>query len=727
MKRVVILNIFLFNVILSQSQNLPAGFSRSLVAGNISNPTVMTFAPDGRIFVAEQGGNLRIIKNGTLLTNPFLQVTVDPDGERGLIGIALDPDFATNNYFYVYYTVPAASGQPPKNRIARYTAGDESVVANSYSLVLDLDNLSGATNHNGGALAFGPDGKLYVAVGDNATGSNAQNLNTYHGKMLRINKDGTAPADNPFPTGSEQRKRVWSYGLRNPYTFSIQPGTGRIFVNDVGQNTREEINDATAPGKNFGWPATEGATTNPAYTSPIYDYAHGSGDGVGCAITGGTFFNPTFTTYPASYVGKYFFMDYCNNWINVLDIMGSAATRTAFGTAIGGSSVNLTTGPDGNLYYLSRSARALYKIVSTNSSAPVITSQPVSTSVTVGQSATFSVQVSGTSPFTYQWQKNGTNIAIANQSSYTITNAQLADAGNYRVIITNIAGTVTSNAASLTVNVVPNTAPTATITAPMEGTTYVAGVPFSFSGSATDAEQGTLPSSAFSWEINFHHDDHKHDQPAITNVVSGSFTPPNQGETSANVWYRIILTVTDAQGLTGKDSVDVYPKKSLITLATDPPGLEVTLDGQPQTSPHQVESVEGILREIGVTSPQEVDGITYEFSEWQQGGGQTQMITTPEADATYTAVFTVVLSADKPEGVSGIYPLPASEKIVIHSGKEWDWVGLTDMAGKKFFVSMIKIDEQKSTIDVSSLPSGMYVLRMKKGDAVVMRKILVQR
>src|SRR5690606_18267508 len=173
------------------------------------------------------------------------------------------------------------------------------VLDNSYSLVLDLADLSSATNHNGGAMHFGTDGKLYVAIGDNANGAHAQNPDTYHGKFLRINKDGTVPTGNPFTDGSEVKKRVWSLGLRNPFTFDIQPGTGKIFLNDVGQVTWEEINDATEGGKNFGWPQAEGNSTNPDYTNPVYFYSHGGGDGKGCAITGGTFFNPDQTNYPS--------------------------------------------------------------------------------------------------------------------------------------------------------------------------------------------------------------------------------------------------------------------------------------------------------------------------------------------------------------------------------------------------------------------------------------------
>ena len=205
-----------------------------------------------------------------------------------MLGIAFDPAFATNHYIYLYYTLASAAN----NRLSRFTASGDTVIPGSEMVVLDFSPLSSATNHNGGSIHFGPDGKLYVALGDNANNNNAQSLNTYLGKLLRINSGGSVPAGNPFTTGSAQQMRIWSYGLRNPFTFTFQPGTGKIFINDVGENTWEEINEATTSGLNYGWSVAEGNSTNPSFTNPVYYYGHGTGTNLGCAITGGTFFNP---------------------------------------------------------------------------------------------------------------------------------------------------------------------------------------------------------------------------------------------------------------------------------------------------------------------------------------------------------------------------------------------------------------------------------------------------
>ncbi|MEP7171498.1 MAG: PQQ-dependent sugar dehydrogenase, partial [Bacteroidota bacterium] len=334
-------------------------FSQVLIANNISNPTNMEFAPDGRIFVAQQNGQVRVIKNGTLLTTPFISLSVDPSGERGLLGIAFDPAFNTNLFIYLYYTVSSGAN----NRVSRFTANGDIVAAGSEVVVLDFGALSSATNHNGGTIHFGPDGKLYVALGDNANNNNSQSLNTYLGKLLRINSDGTVPSGNPFTTGSAQQMRIWSYGLRNPFTFSFQPGTGKIFINDVGEVTWEEINDATTSGLTYGWSNAEGNSSNPLYTNPVYYYGHGTGTNLGCAITGGTFFNPPSTNYPSTYIGKYFYLDYCGKWMDMLTYNGSTWTRSGFATNISGHPVAMSVGPDGNLYYLSRDNSAIYKIV----------------------------------------------------------------------------------------------------------------------------------------------------------------------------------------------------------------------------------------------------------------------------------------------------------------------------------------------------------------------------
>jgi glucose/arabinose dehydrogenase len=345
----------------------PAGFTKNETwVSALSAATAFAQAPDGRLFVAEQGGNLRIVKNGGLLTTPFLQLTVDSTGERGLLGVALHPGFAGNGFVYVYYTTAVGGTH---NRVSRFTASGlnpDVVSANSEVFIADLPALSAATNHNGGAIHFGTDGKLYVAVGDNANGANSQDLATPLGKMLRFNDDGSIPSDNPFcTTAGLQRCAVWARGLRNPFTFAVQPGTGTLYINDVGQGTWEEVNIGAA-GANFGWPGSEGPDNVAAgITGPLFPYKHsaaapaGSGPGgffTGFAIAGGAFYpsSGADAVFPTQYRGNYFFADFSNRFVARLDpANGNAAYAFA---NLAGNPVDMLAGLDGALYVLTRTA-----------------------------------------------------------------------------------------------------------------------------------------------------------------------------------------------------------------------------------------------------------------------------------------------------------------------------------------------------------------------------------
>jgi len=528
---------------------LPVGFTDTEWVSGLNRPYQMEFAPDGRLFVSQQGGKLRVITNGALLSTPFVTVPVDATGDRGLIGIAFDPNFSSNHFVYVYYTSPTPVSH---NRVSRFTANGDVAVAGSEQVLIELPDLGTSTLHNGGSIHFGADGKLYISVGDNVQGVVAQSMTSLLGKVLRLNADGSIPSDNPFfSTATGDSRAIWALGMRNPYTFGIQPTTGRIFLDDVGAKTWEEIDEGAA-GANYGWPTTEGPTTDPRFVSPLFAYNHGSTDTTGCAIAGGTFYNPPVASFPATYVGKYFFGDACGGWIHVLD----PTTRTAdqFLSA-GVGVVDVKTGPDGSLYYLSRlnttnNPGIVHKV--TFSGKPAIASDPVDTTVMPGESATFSATATGDQPLTYQWQRDGVDIEGAQSDSYTLPAPTLADSGaQFRLVVTNAVGSATSASATLTVTT--NAAPTGTISTPLTGTSYNAGDTIAFSASASDPEDGVLPPSAFAWEVLFHHNTHTHPGPAIGpgttgDARSGNFVVPDTGETSTDVFYRITLTVTDSGG-----------------------------------------------------------------------------------------------------------------------------------------------------------------------------------
>jgi len=330
------------------SRTQSAGFTRNVnhVTG-LSAATAIAQLPDGRLLITEQGGTLRVWNGSSLAT--MLTLTVDSQGERGLLGVTPHPNFPSNGFIYVYYTTPSGGTH---NRVSRFTVSGNT--AGSEVPIVNLPALSSATNHNGGALHFGPDGKLYVAVGENANGANAQNLNTPLGKMLRFNDDGTIPADNPIcTTAGNLACAVWAYGLRNPFTFAFQPGTGRMHINDVGQSTWEEI-DVGAAGANYGWPASEGPDNiGNGVTGPLFAYRHGaavpSGPGgffTGIAIVGGAFY-PDSGMFPAPWRGGYFFSDLGSGFVGFIDLLNDNAAY-AFGS-VPGSPVGMLVASDGAL------------------------------------------------------------------------------------------------------------------------------------------------------------------------------------------------------------------------------------------------------------------------------------------------------------------------------------------------------------------------------------------
>ncbi len=439
----------------------PAGFQVETYVSGLTLPTSFAFAPDGRIFIAEKSGRVRVVKNGALLPTPvYIVPRVNDYSDRGLIGIALDPNFAQNGHMYLSYTyenTPGANYSGPKTgQIIRVTVvGD--TASDSTKVVLvgkvtgdgtkpSCENFatssdciaSDAQTHSMGALRFGPDGKLYASLGDGAGFDQAdsramrsQNLNSLAGKLLRINKDGTAPTDNPFYSGdpNANRSKVWAYGLRNGYRFNFRPSNGAIYLGDVGWSTWEELN-IVSRGANLGWPCREGMVKVPEYNceatnaqNPAYVYDHSVGSG---AVSGGTF--PDNNAYPTEYMGSFYMADYAQNWIKKVRVDASNNVLGAdnFISDAGGP-VDILTGLGGNIFYLSIYTGELRRIKHTGTTTP--TNPPtgpakprhLTTKVSpdpsyIGNQLTLTTTIAndgGTEPFTvkiYVFDKNGNEI-----------------------------------------------------------------------------------------------------------------------------------------------------------------------------------------------------------------------------------------------------------------------------------------------------------------------------
>jgi glucose/arabinose dehydrogenase len=628
---------------------LPAGFRETRVVTGLDEVTSMDFAPDGRLFVTELDGRVRVVKDGRKLAAPFLSLEVDRYNNRGLIGLTFDPDFEANRYVYVFYSRPDPSTPDVRdnasaNRLSRFraSAGNRDVVEAGSEVVLLDDIPNDGGGHNGGALHFGPDGMLYVTTGDSGVPRAAQDLNSLRGKVLRLDVSnpsaGIVPDDNPFAGQSGRRGEVWAYGFRHPYTSAVHPVTGRLFVNDVGADRWEEVNDVR-PGKNYGWNSTEGDSSNPSHTDPLLAYPH---DGTGAAIVGGTFY--TGSAFPAHFHDQYFFADFEDDWVRVLDPDSGAVSPFATGLR---AAIDLDVGPDGALYYLAYNDRysttpdrSVYKFeyVGGGNRAPAaeFTAGPSSgvAPLEVTFDATASSDPDGDA-LSYRW-----DFGDGSSSTAPLVTHTYAEPGQYvpRLTVTDARGL--SDTATLPTVDTSNAPPAATVVAPAGGTQYRAGDTIAFGGVATDPEDGTLGPANFSWSIRLFHNTHSHPFLEFDGVASGSFTLPNPpDENEANQLYRVRLTVTDGDGATHSTFVDMTPRTSIVTLASSVPGLELELDGQVVPAGTVFAGVENALRTIGAPAIQAVGGTTYDFAGWSDGGAATHDIATPEDDATYTAVY----------------------------------------------------------------------------------------
>jgi glucose/arabinose dehydrogenase len=597
--------------------SVPAGFVHETLIAGLSRPTAMVVLPDGRWLVTEQAGRLRVVQNGKLLATPAATLSVDSTSERGLLGVTIDRDFATNRYVYVYHTTNTAARV---NQISRFVLNGNT--AQGQKVLFTLDPLT-AGNHNGGAIHFGADHKLYVAVGDNAEPANAQSLATLHGKMLRLNPSGNISISGPYYQKLPGKyQSIYASGLRNPYTFAIHPNTGEIFINDVGQKGFEEINRGRS-GANYGWPGTEGPTTDPAYDAPIHSY----GRDVGQAITGSTFYAPATQQFPDSYRDDYFFGDYVAGWIKVLD--RTTNQRYDFATGID-RPVDMDVLPDGSMLYLSYSG-TINKITYAPTQPLVLSDEPDDVAIPLGGVASFGVQALGTGTIRYQWYRNDQPIDGATGPTLSLPGLTIGDdASRVFVRVSDENGSIDSRVAVLRV-IENNTAPQPVISLPGSDTTFGGGQTIGFAGLATDAEDGTLAATRLNWTIQYITGTVVRPFAEFVGVALGSFVVPTiTPYTQPDVKFRITLTATDALNAAASASIEITPRLSQISLSSQGASVPILLDGQPQPDPSSITSLVGLQRTIEAPTSYIIDDQNYVFSGWSDNGPRVRTINVPE-------------------------------------------------------------------------------------------------
>ncbi len=716
----------------SAAATLPAGFQEQVVFTGLNQPTNIEFAPDGRIFVAEKRGVIKVFDNladttATVFAN--LSTNVHDQWDRGLLGLALAPNFPSDPWVYVLYTYDAPPGQVAPfwndfcanandgtcvvtGRLSKLQANGNVMTGSEQVLIHDW--CQQFPSHSIGDLHFGADGALYVTGGDGASFSatdygqlgnpinpcadppggamtpptaeggalRSQDVRTtadptsLDGTVLRLDPvTGLAMPGNPLIASPDvNARRIVGQGLRNPFHFTVRPGTNEIWVGDVGWGTWEEINRLTNPTTavtNFGWPCFEGVPRMSSYdnanldlceslyasggvTPPYFTYNHASQvvTGESCptgssSVTGTVFYPTAGGSYPAQYSGALFFADYSRDciWAMKPTSPGGLPSTNNIETFAAGAMnpTDLAVGPGGELYYtdLGGTVRRVRSFPANQPPVAIISANPTSGSapLTVNFDGTGSTDADpadqGRLQYRWDFTDDGTVDATSPTATFTYTNAGSRTA---RLTVVDTLGATGSTTVTITAG---STAPTAFIDTPSAGLTWAVGDTIGFSGHATDPEQGALPASALSWQLRMQHcftptNCHSHVLNEWVGVAGGSFVAPDHEYPS---YLELQLTATDADGLTSTLVRRLDPKTVALTFVTGPTGLQLSVGSTTLATPFTRTVIQGSTISMSAPGPQRLKGKWYYFSAWSDGGAQTHTVTASGTPTTYSATY----------------------------------------------------------------------------------------
>ena len=647
-----------------------ADFTTTVIASPGGIPTALAATPDGRLLIGNQGGRLRVydINQSKLLDASVLDVggISCTDNEQGLEGVAVDPNFGSNKYIYIYHTY--CSGNDRYNRVVRYVLNTDNTTSGATPILTHIPAICG--NHNGGDLKFDADGLLYVSVGDGGCGTGndrARDWSTMSGKILRINTDGSIPASNPWvnPSGSVNSTRrcsgsaesrqsgvacqeVIARGLRNPFRMAFKHGTNEWHINDVGQGTWEEINLGQVGG-DYGWNQREGncvidsasncGSAPTGMTNPILALSHNDGF---CAITGGAFAAPG--QWPAPYDGGYFFGDYCKSNVYFLNRSGTPSAQS-FTTGSYGV-IAVTFDPNSSaLYFGTRDGDIRrVKYTGTANRPPIATG----TAVTNYGPVPLTVQFEGSASdpdndnFTATWNFGDGQSATGLSVSHTYETA-----GTYTAVLT----VVDSKGAASTpvqIKIFPgNTPPDPVISAPILDKLFRVGEQITLSGTATDSEDGDV-SASMSWKVLLHHVPYRlqineHVHPFLTksgNNIVITAPPPEDLDAAPLSFLEIQLTATDKAGLSRTVTQTLRPNRVAVTFNTSPAGLVVDANTTRVTASTTITSWEGATLSISTPQLQQApSGQMQQFQSWSDGGAIAHPLNVDAPQVAVTATF----------------------------------------------------------------------------------------